>query len=62
MFDQDEALGDINGLVGSNLIEAACGKLRQVRFRWRGGGSCTVEDTVCATVGREVLVLCVCLC
>jgi hypothetical protein len=21
MFDQDEALGDINGLVGSNLID-----------------------------------------
>jgi hypothetical protein len=38
-------------------IEAACGKLRQVRFRWRGGGSCTVEDTVCATAGREVFVL-----
>jgi hypothetical protein len=45
------------GEIFEERIEAACGKLRQVRFRWRGGGSCTVEDTVCATVGREVFVL-----
>jgi hypothetical protein len=54
---------DLSSLEDLNRsIEAARGKLRQVRFRCRGGGGCTVEETVSATEGREVVVLCVCLC
>jgi hypothetical protein len=43
-------------------IEAACGKLRQVRFRWRGGGGCTVEETVCARQWSEKCWFCVFVC